>query len=189
MPTQAEAAQAAFNKAAHFSDLVTLTRLVKKGVHIDATDECGYTALIMTASNRLATNQLDCLNLLIANGANVDAQTEFKFTALHCACNTGQASIIESLLKAGADASIKDENGRTALDLAKRGNHTECIKLMENPPDVAAQAAKKAPAENQKAKKQSAAAKKTIAKKPTAAKTVRVKQLAKKKPAASKTKS
>jgi ankyrin repeat protein len=188
MPTQAEAAQAALIKAAHFSDLVTLTRLVKKGVHIDATDECGYTALIMTACNRLATNELDCLNLLIANGANVDAQTEFKSTALHCACLTGQASMIESLLKAGADASIKDENGRTALDLAERGYHTECIKLMENPPDVAAQAAKKAP-ENQKAKKQSAAAKKTIAKKPAAAKTIRVKQLAKKKPAVSKTKS
>ena len=183
MPTQAEAAQAALIKAAHFSDLAALKRLVKKGVHIDATDGCGYTALIYTACNRVATNELDCLNLLIANGANVDAQNEFKSTALHCAALTGQASMIESLLKAGADASIKDENGRTALDLAERGNHTECIKLMKNPPDVAAQAAKKAPAENQKAKKQSAAAKKTIAKKPAAKK---VAKKAAKKPAAKK---
>jgi ankyrin repeat protein len=204
MPTQAEEArQSAFNKAAHFSDLATLTRLVKKGVTIDATDgEVGNTALMMAATNALATNQLDCLKLLIANGANVNAQSDDKFTALHFVCNGGdnacaggKASIVELLLKAGADASLKDEYGRTALDLAKRNIYCrmECIKLIENPPVIAAQAAKKAPAEKAKkpvTKKPSAArqsaVKKAITKKTAAAKTSPAKQLAKKKAAAKK---
>ena len=173
MPTQADQ----FAKAVHFGDLATLTRLVKK-VDIEATDECGNTALTMAAAS-LENNQrgLDCLNLLIANGANVNAQCEIHCTALHNAALKNNASFVESLLNAGADPRLRNIHGLTALGLAQRGSCKECIKLLENP----AQAAKKAPEENQEAKKpvtkkpaaatqSQSAAKKTIAKKPSASK-------------------
>ena len=178
MATQAD--QRAFNKAVYFGDLATLTRLVKK-VDIEAIDECGNTALIMTAaisSNR--ANGLDCLNLLIANGANVNARCEIHCTALHNAALRNNASFVKSLLKAGADPSLRDKWGKTASDKARS---KECLELLENTAAIAAKATKEEPknqtAKNTVAKKpattnrkqsQSRAVKKTIVKKPAAAK-------------------
>ena len=54
-------------------------------------------------------------------------------TALHCAVYSGDdPAKVRLLLDYGADKTIRDNNGRTALDYAKTSNRTECIKLLEN---------------------------------------------------------
>ncbi len=46
--------------------------------------------------------------------------------------NEGMLSVARALLARGVDASIKDSNGETALDIARRRkHHTELIKLLE----------------------------------------------------------
>ena len=46
----------------------------------------------------------------------------------------------ESLVKAGADTSLKNEEGYTALDYAKQSNNVEAIRLLENAPAITAAA-------------------------------------------------
>ena len=47
----------------------------------------------------------------------------------------------ESLVKAGADTSLKNEEGYTALDYAKQSSNVEAIRLLENAPAITAAAA------------------------------------------------
>ena len=52
-------------------------------------------------------------------GAHVNAQTHTKITALMWAASFGYADIVQALLAAGADPTIVNNEGKTALDLAK----------------------------------------------------------------------
>ena len=126
----------ALRNAAGEGDLATLKRLVEEGVDLEATDKYGNTALMCAARE----GKLDCLALLIAKGANLDATVDDnKRTALHKAAYCGHTPCVEALLKAGADASLKDRDGETALDRAKLMGHTQVNAHLENPTTVAAQ--------------------------------------------------
>lgn len=63
-------------------------------------------------------NDLECLNLLIENGADVNATTIDKHTPLHRAALKGSVDVIMPLIKRGADVSMKSANGRTDLEFA-----------------------------------------------------------------------
>lgn len=54
---------------------------------------------------------LEIADLLIAAGANVKAATRYNITPLSLACTNGNATLIERLLKAGADADSTSEIG------------------------------------------------------------------------------
>lgn len=64
------------------------------------------------------------VELLLAHGANVNAQRRDGMTALHAAAYRGHLKVIETLLKAGADARIRAHadsgahSGETPLDTA-----------------------------------------------------------------------
>jgi len=126
--------------AAQEGDLATLTRLVKEGVNLEATTN-NMTALMYAAVNC----KLNCLDHLIANGANLNAQPpgSNQSTALHEAAKVNHAPGVESLLKAGADASLTDFSGYTTLDEAQMMGRTEVVELLEKytPAYLAAQAA------------------------------------------------
>ena len=49
-----------------------------------------------------------------------------------------RALCAESLVKAGADTSLKNEEGYTALDYAKQSNNVEAIRLLESAPAITA---------------------------------------------------
>ncbi|PLB53262.1 ankyrin [Aspergillus steynii IBT 23096] len=44
----------------------------------------------------------------------------------------GQAAVVKLLLEKGADPSIRDTKGRSALELAKAGGHESCVKLLDH---------------------------------------------------------
>ena len=58
--------------------------------------------------------------LLIARGANVNAMSRapFQTTPLHGAARRGYADVVAVLLDNGADATLRDYNGKTAPELA-----------------------------------------------------------------------
>ena len=56
---------------------------------------------------------------------------EGRATPLHEAAGEGHEAIVRALLAAGADSSIRDSLGRTALDLAQFGNHKSIVKILE----------------------------------------------------------
>merc|ERR1712194_392139 len=69
-------------------------------------------------------------------GADVNAQTKFeagKMTSLQLAVALSDlAPCAESLIKAGADPSLKNADGDTALDVVKKMGFTETVRLLEN---------------------------------------------------------
>src|SRR5215831_5015029 len=53
-------------------------------------------------------------------------------TPLHLAASAGQLGVVKVLLEAGANASLRDTGGQTALDLARaRPDHPGCVKVVE----------------------------------------------------------
>lgn len=127
------AAERSCRAAACKGDLATLSHLVlERGVDVDATDEAGFTALMMAA----ARGHCDCVDSLLAMGADVNAQTKPEggsMTSLQLAVALGEhAPCAEPLIRAGADPSLKNTDGDTALDLVKRMGYKETARLLEN---------------------------------------------------------
>ena len=53
------------------------------------------------------------------NHLDLDAQDEYRNTALHLACEEGHVEIIKALLEAGADRSTVNKEEKTPFQLAK----------------------------------------------------------------------
>ncbi|KAF0297437.1 E3 ubiquitin-protein ligase XB3 [Amphibalanus amphitrite] len=51
-------------------------------------------------------------------------------TALHLAAEHGHLDNVRLLLESGADLLLKDHCGLTAMDLAERGDHADCMQLL-----------------------------------------------------------
>lgn len=64
---------------------------------------------------------------LIANGAELNAPQNGGQTALHHAVARGSKSIVETLIRAGADPMLKDQNGLSPMDLAQ---HDDALKAV-----------------------------------------------------------
>jgi hypothetical protein len=78
---------------------------------IDGRVERGLSALMFAQSVAMVRTLLDA-------GADVNAQSDQQVTALARAARRGQAEVVRVLLRAGADKSVRDEQGRSAHDLA-----------------------------------------------------------------------
>jgi len=66
----------------------------------------------------------DVVRLLVERGCPPDARASDRgYTALHLAANNGNLELIEFLLQAGADRSLKTGSGETAHDLAVKQGH------------------------------------------------------------------
>jgi len=53
-------------------------------------------------------------------------------TAMHWTCHIGYADIVTLLLDNGADITLQEANGKTALDIAKEKNNTKIISVLSN---------------------------------------------------------
>ena len=69
--------------------------------------------------------------LLIKNGALVNAKNNLDITALMAASKEGHANVVALLLASGADVTAKDKDGKTALDNAKEENHQEIAAMLQ----------------------------------------------------------
>ena len=81
----------------------------------------------------VTNNHLEVLKLLLAKKAKVNYVDKTKMTPLLYAASVdfGDTRVLEALLKAGADRSAKDDEGQTALDLAKLYKHAAMVKVLE----------------------------------------------------------
>jgi ankyrin repeat protein len=110
------------------NDEAALTKLDTYTGDINTRDEDGWTLLycsicygcIKTACNKVAQK-------LLTMGADPNIQTKTGWTALHRLAYHGYVEGFKLLIKAGADSSIKDDDGRTALDVAITYN---CIDIV-----------------------------------------------------------
>lgn len=88
--------------------------LINAGADVNAKDWYGLTPLHYVCSE----SSLACAMVLVEANANVNAPTNSGRTPLHYACKTSHrdgADIVQLLLAAGADATIKDKYGRLPI--------------------------------------------------------------------------
>lgn len=74
---------------------------------------------------------LKTCKLLVAHGAQVNRQDNFKRTPLMDAASRGREEIVKFLLVQSADIRKRDKEGKTAWDLAKEGGHLNLLPLLE----------------------------------------------------------
>ncbi|MEZ5387542.1 MAG: ankyrin repeat domain-containing protein [Prosthecobacter sp.] len=94
-----------------------LKNLVSLGLNIGLADKDGYQLIHKAAMQNKAAI---VLNLTHAHGQSIDARTKSGQTCLMLAARFGCVDTLEVALALGADVTIKDSQGHTALDWANR---------------------------------------------------------------------
>ena len=74
---------------------------------------------------------IDLVKLLLAHGADVNAEDGNGDSPLLWASSRGDTEIVKLLLVHGADVNIKNNNGETSLYWASSRGHTEIVKLLK----------------------------------------------------------
>ena len=78
-----------------------------------------------------AVSNYDLVEILIENGANVNAKQMDGFTPLHAAALQGQTKIARLLIEAGADITAKTDNGQSPLSMASEKDFKEVAELIK----------------------------------------------------------
>lgn len=117
----------------NFRDPKLLRLLLKAGLPPDILDQKGYSLLCQAAGSP------KCIEMLLKMGINVNRICEdvYRWTALHRAAFVGSRAAVELLLANGADTSIKDYQGRTALQCVDRHSRDrQVIELLLQTPSA-----------------------------------------------------
>lgn len=114
---------------ASFSEDLRLVEKVKRalsqGANINAKDNSGNTALHVAI---WSTNNIALIRYLVESGANVNAMTQNGDTPLMDAAYLDKPEFLSYLLLSGADTTLKNFNGNSALDLTQNEASKELIK-------------------------------------------------------------
>jgi ankyrin repeat protein len=75
-------------------------------------------------------NQVDCMKLLVAAGADIHLKDSIGSDALYIAAEKGQLKALEYLLSVGANVDASDDQGCTPLYLAAQLNHVHILEAL-----------------------------------------------------------
>lgn len=112
------------------NDTTAIKNFVKNGADVNFIKEQGWVKvnLLITAVNK---KNVDAVNILLENVADVNWKDGFNSTALMYAANTGNINIVKMLLDKGADIKHKDDQGNDAISTARQAKHNDIVKLLE----------------------------------------------------------
>ena len=114
--------------AAMTNDVALVNELLKQGAELEWRDPFGgATALAAACWN----GSYEAAEALCAHGAELDTRNNLQDTPLMDAAYNGHTKICEMLLALGADPSLKNKDGKTALDYARQPNKAECAALLQ----------------------------------------------------------
>ena len=112
----------------HYESLI-LESSSRHGASPADTDKLGWNAIMQAA---LGNPHPGVATLLAKAGVNVNSKDASGKTALMLAAGAQDARMIRELLALGADRTLRDGKGRTALDYAnKRRPHGEAARLLD----------------------------------------------------------
>ncbi|XP_047423884.1 arf-GAP with SH3 domain, ANK repeat and PH domain-containing protein 1 isoform X4 [Mugil cephalus] len=128
--TSASAKMIELFEAVQSRDLLALIQVYAEGVELmeplpEAGPEVGETALHYSVRTADQTS-LHLVDFLVQNSGNLDKQTEWGNTALHYCCMYEKPECLKLLLRGKPATDIANQNGETALDVARRLRNTQC---------------------------------------------------------------
>ncbi|CAG5896170.1 unnamed protein product, partial [Menidia menidia] len=128
--TSAAAKMIELFEAVQSRDLLALIQVYAEGVELmeplpEAGPESGETALHYSVRTADHTS-LHLVDFLVQNSGNLDKQTEWGNTALHYCCMYEKPECLKLLLRGKPATDIPNQNGETALDVARRLRNTQC---------------------------------------------------------------
>ncbi|KAF7706002.1 KN motif and ankyrin repeat domain-containing protein 4-like isoform X1 [Silurus meridionalis] len=110
------------------ADMKVVEQLMEFGDVNARAGQVGQTPLHLAVRHGRAST----VRLLLAHGANVNAQDQAGTTALISACDRGHADVVRILLQdPGCDVNLTDKGSRSALSLATQASHTEIADLLK----------------------------------------------------------
>ena len=112
--------------AAMRGELKLAAALIDKDADVNKT---GWTPLHYAASSTQG-DQLGVAKLLLENAAYIDAASPNGSTTLMMAAMYGNTSTLKLLLDEGADPTLKNQLGLTAVDFAQRADRKEMVELI-----------------------------------------------------------
>lgn len=105
-----------------------INEFLNQKVNINAQNQAGVTSLMYSSMR----GNLPIVNKLLNTPAiDINLQAIDGDTALILASLFGNSEIVKMLLEAGADWTIKNKSGKTALDIAREQGHPETIWLLD----------------------------------------------------------
>jgi ankyrin repeat protein len=125
----AKASAEAAGEAVTFGHADVLAALIAAGADVSGAESTGVNLLHWAT----ITNRTAVIPILITAGVPLDGVDGFGFTPLMYAAtlDQGETGALEALLKAGADRSVKNEEGRTPLQQAQRLGHIQHANVLK----------------------------------------------------------
>lgn len=113
------------HESAKRGNMKFLEECLANKVSVNSLDKAGCAALHWAAHG----GHTECAQILLSMpGIEVNVQNKLGDTPLHSAAWKGHSNIVQMLLASGADKSVKNEEGKTPLDLA---SDPEVISLLQ----------------------------------------------------------
>jgi uncharacterized protein len=106
--------------------LASAKRLIQRGAEVNKT---GWTPLHYAAS-RAEPDSVEMARLLLEHHAYIDAESPNRSTPLMLAAMYGHADVVRLLLEEGADPSLRNEQGLTAVDFARQADRDDLANLI-----------------------------------------------------------
>jgi ankyrin repeat protein len=124
------------------ADIDGIKEYVRLGAKVDPKERSAHTPLMYACqgpggedepplSGQALARHENAVKLLLSLGANVNAKSTDGDTAIGDAVRRGNATIVQLLLDAGAKTAGALPGKQTLLSLAKRRNHTDVIRVLE----------------------------------------------------------
>lgn len=111
-------------EAIHNGDMRAVHSALKSGASADTRDEVGSTALMHAA----AYGSVQCMRVLLAAGADVNAASNSGFNALMWAAS--EPAKLRVLLARGAAVGARSKDGNTALILARQNGFADSVPVL-----------------------------------------------------------
>jgi ankyrin repeat protein len=109
--------------AAFFGQLAAAKALIAAGADVNAAAKNGLKVQALHAA--VAGRNLEIVKAVLAAGADPNAQQQAGFRPIHEAGTNANRGLAELLISHGADPSLTNDEGKSAIDLARDKGHAE----------------------------------------------------------------